>query len=147
MEQVVALSTVMLEAVQALVPPGAVVELRVPDFGGRTGNVVSGYYNDLEALVRDALLADGNAAGVYVTMNAVKPELLARRANRCQSWAKLSTADHDIERRRWILLDIDPVRAAGICATDVQHDAALAKAHEIEGHLTRLSFPELDGLR
>ena len=75
-------------------------------------------------------------------MNPVKPELLARRVNRCKPWAKLSTADHDIERRRWILLDIDPVRAAGICATDVQHDAALAKAHEIEGHLTGLSFPE-----
>jgi hypothetical protein len=141
-EQVVALSTGMLQAVQALVPPGAVVELRVPDFGGRTGNVVSGYYNDLEALVRDALLVDGNAAGVYITMNAVKPELLARRANRCQPWAKLTTADHDIERRRWIPLDIDPVRAAGICATDTQHDAALVKADVILGHLTGLGFPE-----
>ena len=38
----VALSAGMLEAVQALVPPGAVVELRVPDFGGQTGNVLSG---------------------------------------------------------------------------------------------------------
>jgi hypothetical protein len=75
-------------------------------------------------------------------MNPVKPELLARRVNRCAPWAKLSTADHDIERRRWILLDIDPVRAAGICATDTQHDAALAKADEIERHLTGLGFPE-----
>jgi hypothetical protein len=141
-EQVVALSAGMLEALQALVPPGAVVELRVPEFGARTGNVLSGYYNDLEALVRDALLADGKAAGVYMTMNPVKPELLARRVNRCEPWAKLSTADHDIERRRWILLDIDPVRAAGICATDTQHDAALAKADEIERHLTGLGFPE-----
>lgn len=80
----VALSTVMLEALQALVPPGAVVELRVPEFGARKGNVLSGYYNDLEALVRDAISADGKAAGVYVTMNPVKPELLARRVNRCE---------------------------------------------------------------
>ena len=138
----VALSAGMLEALQALVPPGAVVELRVPDFGGRTGNVLSGYYNDLEALVRDATYADGNAAGIYLTMNPVKPELLARRVNRCQPWAKLTTADHDIERRRWIPLDIDPLRAAGICATDAQHDAALAKADEIEGHLPGLGFPE-----
>jgi hypothetical protein len=48
----VAVSAGMLEAVQALVPPGAVVELRVPDFGGRTGNVISGYYNDLPAMRR-----------------------------------------------------------------------------------------------
>jgi hypothetical protein len=41
-EQVVALSAGMLEALQALVPPGALVELRVPDFGGQTGNVLSG---------------------------------------------------------------------------------------------------------
>jgi hypothetical protein len=42
-EQVVALSAGMLEALQALVPFGAVVELRVPDFCGRTSNVLSGY--------------------------------------------------------------------------------------------------------
>ena len=76
-----------------------------------------------------------------MTMNPVKPEL-ARRSNRCQPWAKLSTADHDIERRLWIPLDIDPLRAAGICATDAQHDAALAKAREINGHLTERGFPE-----
>jgi hypothetical protein len=40
------MSAEMLGAVQVLVPAGAVVELRVPDFGGRTGNVVPGYYND-----------------------------------------------------------------------------------------------------
>jgi hypothetical protein len=49
------MSAGMLEALQALVPLGAVVELRVPEFSARKGNVLSGYYNDLEALVRDAI--------------------------------------------------------------------------------------------
>jgi hypothetical protein len=132
----------MLKAIRALVPPGAVVEMRIPEYGGRKTNTASGYFDDLEKFVTFARAHDGKAAGLYFTMNPVKPELLARRANRSEQYAKLTTADHDIERRRWALLDIDPVRAAGICATDAQHDAAHAKAEEIETYLAGLGFPE-----
>ena len=136
------MSATTLDALQALVPPGAVVELRVPEFEGRKTNVVSGYYDDLEALIRDARKVDGKAAGIYFTMNPVSPELLARRVNRFEQYAKLTTADHDIARRRWAFIDIDPIRATGICATDAQHDAAHAKADKIEEYLTGLGFPE-----
>jgi hypothetical protein len=132
----------MLKAIRALVPPGAVVEMRSPEYGGRKGNVMSGYYNDLEKLINDARQADGKAAGLYFTMNPVKPELLARRVNRSETYAKLTTADHDIERRRWVLIDIDPIRPAGICSTDAERDAAHVKAAEISDHLARLGFPE-----
>ena len=72
----------MLKAMRALVPPGAVVEMRIPEYSSRKGNVLSGYYDDPEKLINDARQADGKAAGLYFTMNPVKPELLARRVVR-----------------------------------------------------------------
>jgi hypothetical protein len=132
----------MLAAMRVLVPPGAVVEMRIPEYGGRKTNTASGYFDDLEKFITFARADDGKAAGLYFTMNPVKAELLARRVNRSEQYAKLTTADHDIERRRWILIDIDPVRAAGICATDAQHNAAHIKAAEIEKYLAGLGFPE-----
>jgi hypothetical protein len=132
----------MLKAIRALVPPGAVVEMRVPEYGGRKANTASGYFDDLQRLINDARQADGKAAGLYFTMNPVKPELLARRVNRSEQYAKLTTADHDIQRRRWILIDIDPNRPAGICSTDAEHEAALSKTIEITDYLSGLGFPE-----
>jgi len=132
----------MLKAIRALVPPGAVVEMRIPEYGGRKTNTASGYFDDLEKFVTVARAHDGKAAGLYFTMNPVKPELLARRVNRSEQYVKLTTADHDIERRHWVLIDIDPIRPAGICSTDAEHDAAHAKATEITDHLARLGFPE-----
>src|SRR5688572_9816114 len=91
----------MLKAIRALVPPGAVVELRVPEAKGRR-MVISGYFDDLELLAYAAKAVDGTGPGIYFTMNPVKPALLARCANRFQEYAKLTTADHDIESRRWV---------------------------------------------
>ena len=72
----------------------------------------------------------GNAAGVYLTLNPVVPELLARCANHTKR-AKDGTKDHEILCRRWLFVDIDPVRPRGISSTDEQHEAAVACAWKI----------------
>jgi hypothetical protein len=127
---------------RALVAPGDVVELRAPKYGGKSRNVLSGYFDDVDALVDAARQADGKAPGIYYTLNPVKPELLARRVNRCEQWVDLTTGDHDIERRRWVLIDIDPKRPTGIGSTDTQHEAAHDKAQEIAAYLTGFGFPD-----
>src|SRR6266568_9492756 len=66
-------------AVSLLYRPGE-VELRVPKTG-REGTI-SGYFSDFEKLVEAALALDGRGLGVYVTLNPVKPALLARAHNR-----------------------------------------------------------------
>jgi hypothetical protein len=40
----------------------------------------------------------------------VKPELLARAADRVKPYAKVTTGGADIVVRRWMPLDFDPVR-------------------------------------
>ena len=97
--------------INVLAPDGGVVEVRAL----ADGVTHSGYFDDHEALARavEALDADPAVAGIYVTLNSVNPALLARRANRIKlrlSRKDATTADADIIRRRWLPVDIDPVR-------------------------------------
>jgi len=79
---------------------------------------------------------------VYVTMNPCKPELLARAENKTVNWAKNTTSDADILHRKWLLIDLDPVRPSGISSTDTEHEAAMARAEEVKAFLTDHTFPE-----
>ena len=111
------------------------------------GATHSGYFDDYTALARaaEALDADPAVAGIYVTLNAPNPALLARRANRIKlrlSRRDATTADADIIRRRWFPVDIDPVRPSGVSSTDAEHDAAIAAASRIAAYLAEQGFPE-----
>jgi hypothetical protein len=126
-----------------LLAPDGVVEVRAL----ADGATHSGYFDDQEALARavEALDADPAVAGIYVTLNAVTPALLARRANRIKmrlGRKDATTADTDILRRRWLPVDIDPVRPSGVSSTDAEHDAALDAAGRIAVYLSEQGFGE-----
>jgi len=116
---------------------GAVTELRVLE---TPRGVASGYFNDPERHAESAAEWNGKGSGVYVTLNVVNPELLARAANRTKEFAKKTTTDTEILGRRWLPIDPDPQRPAGICATDEEHEAAVQRAN-----LVRTSRPTLLG--
>ena len=123
--------------------PGQVVEVRALAENGTH----SGYFTDFEALSRqvEALDCDPFVHGCYVTLNTVNPALLARRANRIKmhlSRGDATTGDTDIIRRRWLPIDIDPVRPSGVSSTDTEHEIAIAKANEIVAWLSGIGFPE-----
>jgi hypothetical protein len=129
-------------AVALLAPDGGVVEVRAL----ADGVTHSGYFDDHDLLAEqvEALDADPAVAGIYVPLNAVNPALLARRANRIKmrlSRKDATTADADILRRRWLPVDIDPVRPSGVSSTDAEHDAALAAAERIAAYLAEQGFP------
>jgi len=130
------------EALAALFCEGSVVEVRA--LADRFTH--SGYFDDLAkcAEAAAALDADPEVRGIYVTLNEVKGALLARRANRVKMRLTRNdptTSDTDILRRRWLPIDLDPVRPSGVSSTDAEHDAALAKADEIALWLSERGFP------
>src|SRR5262249_40475663 len=47
----------------------------------------------------------------------------------------------DILRRRWLLVDVDPKRPPDVNATEVEHQAAAAKANHVLGNLVELGWP------
>lgn len=128
-------------ALSLLCADGEVYELRSLN---TTKATVSGYYNDFGALARDATACSDRreAPGVYFTANPVRPELLARAHNRLEGYAKHTAGDADITRRCWLPLDFDPVRPAGISATDVEHRAALTHALEVREFLQAREWPQ-----
>lgn len=128
----------ILDTCKVLLEPGRVYELRCPK-AGKWGTV-SGYYDDLDRLAEDAAILSGNVPGVYVTLNPVLPCLLARANNRKIEYARSTTADADIEKRRWLPLDFDPLRPAGISSADEEHLAAIQRATEARDWLKDQGF-------
>ena len=106
------------DAVARIAGPGQVIEVRA-----LTDQFThSGYFSDFDALVRsvEPLDADGSVHGIYVTLNEVNPALLSRRANRIKmrlGKKDSTTSDADILRRRWLPIDIDPLRPSGVSST------------------------------
>jgi hypothetical protein len=138
--------------VELVCQPGEVYELRAL---GTLKGTVSGYYDNLEALVfaaiacseqvytdeRGHMRAGYHAEAVYLTLNPVKRDLFARSANELTLYAKHTSGDAEIVRRQWLLIDADPKRPSGISSTDAEHALALARASEVQDYLTRSGWP------
>lgn len=126
---------------------GDVFEVRVLDAVSadyRREHIESGYF-DYEHIsaVPEALKRLLSFRGVYVTVNPVNPDLLARAVNRLRPAGRNpTTADTDIVRRRWLLIDCDPRRASGVSSSNAEHESALAKAREIRNGLSSLGWPK-----
>lgn len=126
---------------------GDVFEVRVLDAVSadyRREHIESGYF-DYEHIsaVPEALKRLLSFRGVYVTVNPVNPDLLARAVNRLRPAGRNpTTADTDIVRRRWLLIDCDPRRASGVSSSNSEHESALAKAREIRDGLSSLGWPD-----
>lgn len=130
-------------ALALMVEPGTTVELRIPETKG-TGGIVAGYFTDLEKLARAALQWSGRAASAYLTLNPVLDDLLARACNRIETYTKsgFCTKDKEILRRRWWLVDLDPIRPKGISSTDTEHEAALRRAWLCRDWLSEQGAPD-----
>ena len=82
-----------------------ILELRVLGFGDKHAPV-SGYfdYAHLEQMALMAAELSRIAEGVYVTLNPVRGDLIARARNRGRFWPKATTADGEITRRIFLLI-------------------------------------------
>jgi hypothetical protein len=132
-------------ALSLLFEPGQVVELRALDVSTpsyKKPHTVSGYYDDLDKCAKDAAQVSPYAAGVYVVLNPFNPALLARSANKSKPDPKTTTGDADITRRRRLLIDCDPIRPAGISASDDEKAYSLEVAFAMRELLSNRSWPD-----
>lgn len=99
----------------------------------------SGYYTDVETLLRDVKQYDGY--GIYATINAVKEACYSRLQHDCiVQKPKETTSDNDIDFRSIVLIDIDPKRTSGTNSTDEEKHLALVKAREVYKFLLAQGF-------
>jgi hypothetical protein len=128
--------------------PGEVAEIRALGCSGKHkawgnkfcssvgGGPVAGYFdNDADFAQRAAELDTAGPAAVYFTINPVLPDLLARAVCRLKPNPKSTTNDADVVCLRWLYVDLDPKRPAGISATDAELALALEVARAIVARL------------
>lgn len=103
------------------------------------GKTFSGYYTDVESILRDIRQYDGY--GIYATINAVKESCYGRFQHDCMvQKPKETTSDNDIDHRTTLLIDIDPKRTSGTNSTDAEKQRALDKAREVYKYLRGQGF-------
>lgn len=125
--------------------PGDVFEIRA--LGASTGlyrnpHTETGYFDfDHIKEAADTIEKIRFADGIYVTINPVKKNLLARAVYKLLSGKNATaTGDDNIECRHWLLIDCDPVREAGIASNDEEHEYAIEKAKAIREELAKIGW-------
>lgn len=126
-------------------PQGNLVEIRL--LGKAT---YSGYFRDIDTLIAQLrpLLDHNNyqyygAMQAYFTLNEINDALYSREQHDTfVKKPKSTTNDGDITRRRMVLVDIDPSRAAGISASDDEFEKAHLKAVDVFRYLIGAGFKE-----
>jgi hypothetical protein len=130
-------------AFNLLTVPGGVVEIRgvkVPGQG--KPHIVGGYFTDLDKAAQAAATLDTRkAGGVYIVLNEIDPALLARSPNQLTEYLDPTTSDSGIIRRRWLPLDFDAARPAGISASEDEHCEAEDSARRCAAWLSSLDWP------
>jgi hypothetical protein len=133
--------TTILEYLRCFIQPGQVSELRA--FGEDGG--YSGWFDHmhLESMASAAVELERTAVcrGIYFTPNPVSPDLLSRRPNQIGPSGRCTT-DADIIARRWLLVDVDPVRPAGANSTEEERKSAWTVATQVQTAMTAAGFAE-----
>lgn len=128
-------------ALSTLFAPTDVIELRAIHKGRK--RVDAGYFDaeHRDELVESSAKLNSSGAAVYVTLNPLDPQLLARCANRVQEFAQATATDTNVTRRCWLLVDIDPQRPKDTSSTDAQYDLALERGRAIYAYLADRGWP------
>lgn len=127
--------------------PGEVAEIRALGCAGKHrswggvfcygagGGVVSGCFNNGADFMQCAMgLDEAEPKGVYFALNPLHSAVFARAANRLKPNPKATTKDDQVLCLRWLYVDFDPVRPAGISdisSAEPEKDAALEVAKKV----------------
>ena len=133
----------MVRRVFTEIVPGRWTEIRVLDgqmAGQRRPWTYSGYFRDAETAIRQ-LKRFTSWVSVCYTPNELDERCHHRTPNEFSSGKNLAASDRDITRRRWLLVDVDVQRPAGISASDEEIAKAEALADCIHLHMSAEGFP------
>lgn len=133
---------------EVLHEPGDVFEIRMPKTAPPRStweSTWSGYFDNAEEAAKQLAHFErigGQFPAVFVTVNPCRTDLLARCANAVQDNARNTTRDDEINRRRWLFIDLDVCRPSGTSSTNEELARAEARAYDIMSWLAIKGFPE-----
>ena len=104
----------------------------------------SAYYKSVDKLIADIpMYEELHDEQIYFTLNTINDGCYGRQ--QCEQIVKSpksTTGDSDIIRRKWVLIDFDPVRTVGVNATDAEFELARLKAQQVYGYLKSQGFSD-----
>jgi hypothetical protein len=113
------------------------------DFAGGKKAIVAGWFADQgkAAEIATALDADARPEGIYATLNPTSAALLGRADHRIKAGVN-RTQDAEVSHLCNLLVDADPVRPAGISATDAEKAQAREQSRAVFTYLRGLGWPD-----
>ena len=130
------------EFLSQLYEPEEAFEIRAPDVGERRGSsnryAVRGFYDDIDKSSRDISRLDGQrrATGIYVTLNPIGRSLLERAPNQMVKQPNVLTSDKDIDKRKWLCIEIEAIRPRRVMCTDTEIDRVFDHLERIADDLS-----------
>ena len=104
----------------------------------------SGYFKSFDNLVKQlSPYTDMDDEQIYFVLNQISEDCYARP--QCEKFIKSpksTTTDSDIIRRKFLMVDCDPIRKTAINASDIEHNLAMQKARDIFKYLRGKGFPD-----
>ena len=98
----------------------------------------SGYFKNVDNLIKHVGRYDND--NIYFVMNDINDGCYSRSQSEKIDIAKNTTSDNDITIRRWLLVDIDPKRPAGVSATDEEKSFAKEIGNKVFSFLRDIGF-------
>ena len=128
------------KAIAILKPNNQLFEVRI--FGGSKNVIISGYFTDVETLIKAFDTVDVRGRNIYITLNAINPACYSREQHDKFKQVKQTTSDSEITDYQWLFVDLDPVRPTGISSTDEELGHARHLSYKVHDYLEGLGFKE-----
>lgn len=128
------------KTVSILQDAGDVFEVRIIGTGKK--DIISGYFRDADALISALDTVDLRNRNVYITLSLLKPECFSRQQSERFKANVQTTSDTEVVGYRWLFIDLDPVRMAGISSSNEELKEAELLARKVYAFLQGLGFEE-----
>ena len=127
-------------AIEVLQDPSCVFEVRA--IGTTKKDILSGYFRDADTLLRALSRIQPQGRNLYITLARIKDECFSRSQHNRFLKAPQTTSDTEIISYRWLFVDFDPVRPAGISSSVEELEYSKELMLKVHEYMTGLGFPE-----
>lgn len=131
----------VIKAISVLQAPGKPFEVRVIGTAGKK-DILSGYFVDAKTLLQKFDSIDVRNRNIYITLGELKDECFSRSQSERFERTDSTTSDTEIVRYRWLFVDLDPVRTAGISSSDEELQKAKELSDVVYQYMQGIGFEE-----
>lgn len=126
------------KAIQQINPDGDLFEIRIIG----KGKPISGYFKDADTLITKLKTIDLRNMNVYVTLNQISDDLFSRIQSETFVAGANATHDNEVIGYKYLFIDLDPKRAAGISSSEEELKEAYNLAAKVYEYLKVIGFEE-----